>query len=99
MKTIHQLRKEGIKVRVSHMRFARPFDSDSLRFINVTKAAKKEKMFQYIDPKGGCTTIDITNKLGADFTAQANCSDLDRFDRKLGIRICLGRLEKQGAFA
>lgn len=44
-----------------------------------------------ISCKGGFTIIEITTKDGRELSGTAKCRDDERFDRKMGIKIALGR--------
>lgn len=41
--------------------------------------------------KGGSTTVEITTPEGKDVSGTAKCRQDERFDRKLGVKIALGR--------
>lgn len=41
--------------------------------------------------KGGSTTVEITTPDGKDLSGTARCRDDERFDRRLGLRIAIGR--------
>lgn len=41
--------------------------------------------------KGGSTTVEITTPDGKDISGTANCRDDERFDRRLGLTIAIGR--------
>ena len=44
---------------------------------------------------GGATVVDVTHPLGKTFTGTSLCNYQDQFNRKLGLRIALGRALKQ----
>ena len=44
-----------------------------------------------IKPKGGKTVLIIDSPCGQHFEGIAKCSNEDNYDKKLGIRIALGR--------
>ena len=44
-----------------------------------------------ISPKGGMTTLIIDSPHGEHFEGTSICCDADNYDKKLGIRIALGR--------
>lgn len=53
-----------------------------------------------ISCKGGHTVVQITTKDGRELSGMAKCRDDERFDRKLGLQIALGRaLTSQITFA
>lgn len=44
-----------------------------------------------VKPKGGRTVLIIDSPTGEHFEGVAKCSNEDNYDKKLGIRIALGR--------
>lgn len=44
-----------------------------------------------VKPKGGKTVLIIDSPIGEHFEGTAKCSNEDNYDKKLGIRIALGR--------
>lgn len=99
MQTIHELRKQGNKLRITHYRWVKRWmnlDGETApKFERVTKEQKKAKIFRDILPLGGETVIDLTDKVGRSWCAKASCSDKDPFNRRVGIQIALGRIAKQ----
>ena len=94
--TIHDLRKQGYKVRVSH--FRNVIKGGQPLFTRVTKIDKKVGIFEDILPHGGETHFQLTTPGDAvDYVATARCSDKDTFNRELGNRICILRLISMGA--
>ena len=104
--SIHALRKAGFKIKIDHYRrvlfagepvVANPNRTD-LHAVKVTRMAKKQRQFSYIDPKGGTTRLYIGNADGTQTygVAVADCNARDRFNRRLGVRICIGRLVAKG---
>jgi hypothetical protein len=80
--TVKQLRQSGYKVRVLHTRnykLTKRVDGDS-----------KE-----LCAKGGITTIEITTPNGKNVTGVAHCSDCDSYNKRLGVRIAVGRALSQ----
>ena len=45
-------------------------------------------------PKGGTTSVVLVDDNNFSFFGLANCSDRDTYDRKLGVKIALGRAMK-----
>lgn len=91
--TVKHLRQNGFKVRVGHYRwtdmaimsYGQPTlqsDITSDDFIFNDSAG--------INPKGGKTTIELT-KDGIDAKGEAICCLEDNYNRKLGVKIALGR--------
>jgi hypothetical protein len=55
----------------------------------------------YVHPKGGMTEIEITHPtmkgmgdVPYTITIRAKCSKKDNYNNKLGVKICLGRVDK-----
>jgi hypothetical protein len=71
--TVHDLRKNGYKVRILHHR-----KSDN-RVLGAVKA------------RGGMTVVQITTPDGVDLEGQSKCSDKDLYDKKLGVKVAIGR--------
>lgn len=99
--TIHQLRKAGYKVKISHYRYSNRYSDPVVFtaeqrfpiFLNlITRQAKKDREFAYISGKGGETVLSLKTPVGNEIVSHAKCSLKDSFNRKLGIRICIGRL-------
>jgi hypothetical protein len=97
MITVHQLRKAGNRVRITHAR--RYFDPNTnrwymlSRFERINSAGVLPKVNPA--PHGGKTTIELTTKDGKDIVAVADCSKKDAFNRKAGIELALNRLLNQ----
>jgi len=109
--TIHELRKQGYKVRINHYRYvaSRNPSIPSTKLIathvaptvptleRLTKEDKRNRKYGYVDAKGGLTEVEITAPNGGTTEVRAaQCNRKDAFNRRLGIRICLGRLRKDG---
>ncbi len=88
MQTIHELRKAGNKVRVTHYRYPVGVNNELLPSFHLKDYGT------LIAPKGGKTVIEVTTPEGLNFQSEATCSLKDAFNRKLGIIKCLGRLQK-----
>lgn len=52
---------------------------------------RKKDKHGNISPKGGKTTLIIDSPCGRHFEGTAKCSNEDNYDKKLGVRIALGR--------
>lgn len=85
--TVHSLRKQGFKVRVYHWRYVN----------NILVSAAFNKTI--LDPKGGKTQVTVTYPTGESYVGEATCSKTDCFNRKLGVKIALGRIVKNVAVA
>jgi hypothetical protein len=85
--TIHDLRRAGAKIRVVHYRRLR---GDTENWHPVSSLKNKTNL----SSKGGITEMQVTLPDGRDYSITAKCADVDSFNRKIGIKICLGRLSK-----
>lgn len=81
MLTVHELRKRGYKVRVIHSRV----------YYYEHYCAKGNGVLQQ---KGGNTHVEITTPDNINISGTAFCSDKDNYNRKLGVKIALGRALK-----
>lgn len=83
---IQQLRKNGYKVRVLHNRLYNGYYKWQV-------GNKPNYGGGPIDPdsKGGSTSIIIDSPTGEHFEGHAICSTKDNYDKKMGVRIALGR--------
>lgn len=85
--TVQELRNMGYKVRVLHNRLYNGYykwqvgTTDHSRYTGPIDA----------DPKGGSTQIVIDAPNGDHFDGLAVCSKADNYNKKLGVRIALGR--------
>lgn len=94
--TIHQLRLNGCKVRVNHKRYGKFGGGEYAKENPLVdmRVIRANKLQNGISAKGGQTTIELT-KDGKNYTATAKCNPKDPFNRKIAIKICLGRIAKQ----
>ena len=88
METVKSLRQSGYKVRVIHKReytyTSGPFFTD--------KTIKKESR---MNEKGGYTFVEIRTPDEKEYFGEAKCSDLDNYNKKVGVQIALGRALKK----
>jgi hypothetical protein len=79
--TVQDLRNAGYKVRVLHSRI---YDG---------KLSYQKLLFNLSDPepKGGYTKVVIDSPNGEHFVGDATCSSNDNYNKKLGLRIAIGR--------
>ena len=80
IKTVKDLRQEGHKVRVFHTRKNNCWGMTGLG----------------ANPRGGSTTVEVTikgNSIEKDLTVrgEARCSNMDNYNKKVGVSIALGR--------
>ena len=107
--TVQELRQNGFKVQVHYARYLAYVDYDSGRhepdngvtpysphkgFVDVGMGKIgywKEPIF----PRGGECEVTVTTPDNQTLVGKSVCSLLDNFDRKLGLKIALGRAFKQ----
>lgn len=85
--TIHQLRKNGWKVRVNHFRV-----NSATGEVLPIKQFVENGMQNQIAPKGGRTQIEVTTPENENHAVEVNCYFKDAYNRKLGLIKCLGKL-------
>lgn len=87
--TIEDIRRNGGQIRVNHVRNC---ISDGLPIqANPNVIAVDE-----ILPRGGITNIEITLN-GKTIRGEARCCENDNYNKKLGVRIAMGRAFTQAA--
>ena len=86
--TIQQLRNSGYKVRVLHNRLYNGYYK-----WQVGSKPNGDHGYGPIDPdtKGGSTQIVIDSPSGEHYEGLAICSKKENYNKKLGVRIALGR--------
>lgn len=82
MTTVRQLRKDGYKVRVLHHR--------SKKMVQSTNNPYGHKV-EIIHNLGGSTEVIIDGPNGDHYKGVAVCSNKDNYNKKLGVKIALGR--------
>src|SRR6185436_18789161 len=91
-KTVHQLRKDGYKLRINHSRFV----SVSHGCYPIFEIRKIKEQFPSIkpvfNPRGGSTEILLTTPDQKQYRGVSNCSLSDNFNYKIGVKVALGRL-------
>ncbi len=83
--TVEQVKKDGFKVDIEHYR---NLDGGLVRASILNK--EKHKDFSC---RGGVTIVELS-KGNKSVRAIASCRDQENFNRKLGVRIALGRALK-----
>jgi len=95
--TLQELKDKGYKVKVRHYRYPfvkldnyinLPMGAVGLGELMPEKDIEGPKRF----PRGGLTRVEVTSPENWNYAVEAHCSLKDGFDRKRGVRICLGRL-------
>ena len=85
--TVQELRNKGFKVKVLHNRlYMGRFKWQTANPSVIIGSSPLET-----DTKGGSTHIIIDSPNGFHFEGVALCSRNDNYDKKLGVRIALGR--------
>jgi len=88
MHTVQQLREQGNKVRVIHYRY--PTDT---AFDLIPQRVAKERKIP-LSPHGGHTEVYITTPDQEQFSGIARCNPQDQFNRKIALKIAIGRALK-----
>ena len=85
--TVQELRNKGYKVKVLHNRLYNGYHKWQVG----ASAAKYN--YGPIDPdaKGGSTQVIIDSPNGEHFQGLAICSNKENYNKKMGVRIALGR--------
>ena len=85
--TVQELRKQGFKVRVLHSRLYNGYHK--------WQVGDREHVKNYgpldPDPKGGSTEIVIDSSTGEHYHGTSICSKKENYNKKMGVRIALGR--------
>lgn len=82
--TVQELRNSGYKVKVLHNRLYNGYQKwETLGDDDYT--------FANPDSKGGSTQVIIDSPNGQHFEGHSICSKKDNYDKKMGVRIALGR--------
>jgi hypothetical protein len=90
--TIHQLRKEGLKVKVTHLRcFVNTTFNNKLKDVRIVHPLTQTDKNYTLFPRGGETIICITDKNGNDYIGYSRCSIADAYVKRQGINRALGR--------
>lgn len=85
--TVQQLRNNGYKVKVLHNRLYNGYHK--------WQVGDRDYVKNYgpLDPdaKGGSTQVIIDSPTGQHFQGLAICSKKENYDKKMGVKIALGR--------
>lgn len=106
--TIHNLRKAGCKVLVSHIRFADtmvvkqikdPLTDKLVEIVEFQPVPVPSYMRKYVDfnAKGGATYIVVEKDGHEPIMASSHCHQLDSFDYKMGVKRALDLITQQEA--
>lgn len=80
--TVLELRKQGYQVRVRHQRAVTYYPKLNGEITWLDHPVPKER--------GGCTVVELT-KDDKTVTGLAVCSDNDNYNKKIGVKIAIGR--------
>ena len=86
--TVQELRNKGYKVRVLHNRLYNGYHKWQ---VGAVESAKYRYSPIDPDPKGGSTQVVIDSPDGKHFQGLAICSKKENYDKRMGVRIALGR--------
>ena len=95
-KTVHQIRLSGKQVKISHLRRYYFHDPKTgrkqIKLLSFEEHMEKYPYY-FLDALGGSTLLSITDNKNPNHSVsvKAECSILDRYNRKVGVRIALGR--------
>lgn len=92
--TVHELRKRGLKVRVSHYRLFYKFcqwTGRRLEQIAYGTSLTNELGWWLLNQYGGQTDVVITNEQGENFVGTVKCSKNDRYIKSFGLKKALLR--------
>lgn len=103
MKTVHDLRKNGWKVKVGHHRLFYRFNPKtgvkSKKIVLVDDSLKSQSELPdnfFLSPKGGVTKLHITSPDGVtNLYTLSYCNENDYYNKKTGVKIALGRALKE----
>ncbi len=91
--TVKELRRQGCKVRINHLRYYDRYNGDPINK-HTAELLKLGGDFKKVKPRGGITKVEIDFPTGDSVVGEAVCSKEDNYDKKLGIQIALGRALK-----
>ena len=97
METVESLRKKGYKVKVYHLRKFIPAclpNTWSMKDYYELKLTVTLQQIWKLSCCGGATTVVICGKDNGMYFGHAYCSDKDNYDKKIGVKIALGRALK-----
>lgn len=88
--TVQQLRNNGYKVRVLHYRLPNRVETGGWSATGIVRDAVRLQGCDF-KPKGGRTKLIIDSPSGEHYEGESICSKRDNYNKKLGVRIALGR--------
>ena len=108
--TVKQLHQQGFKVGVRHERIEKGETTINECFDNISELKFSERLEkqmgrietwmvesngEMILPWGGKTEVRLSSQNNRTFLGVSNCSILDGYNKKVGLKIALGRAIKQ----
>lgn len=90
--TVAELRRQGCKVRINHYRRYNKHDGLANKWLAEQLNLGHE--FKQMLPTGGLTRVEIDGLTQNTLVGEAVCSNADNYDKKLGIKIAIGRALK-----
>jgi hypothetical protein len=93
--TVQGLRDSGYQVRVTHLRRYNRYATDNTGqtyvvgsdFLGTHDGADPK----FALPTGGVTMVEVTTPEGVTYSGTAECADNDAYNKKIGVKIALGR--------
>lgn len=92
--TVADLRRSGFKVRVSHNRYFKSNFMGGFK-IRLSPYTRFTENRQGVLPKGGETTVEITDPNGVTVFGTSVCRPDEAFVKRLGLSVSIGRALKQ----
>lgn len=91
--TVEELRKNGYKVRVGHLRKIADGIVISRNDFQNTVAADWFSIHwpDVVLPNGGKTVVEITAPNGKTVSGQARCHEKDNYNKRAGVRLAIDR--------
>lgn len=97
---VHELRKQGYKVRIKHKReyenwFTQMTRGEYEREVQELNQDTHDKAYVYSErvlSKGGTTIVELTTPQGEEIVGVAKCSKKENYNRKKGCQIAFGRI-------
>ena len=87
---VHELRKQGYKVRIKH--FRKYYNIKDQKTRGEYERDTIYKYSAYVLAKGGETRVELTSPNGQEFVGIAKCSKKENYNRRKGVTIAFGRI-------
>lgn len=94
--TVHELRKQGWKVKVGHHRNLHAYNpmtgKKSGKYNVLLSSWKEEYSDMFITPNGGKTVVSIkVPNLDTEFVGEVYCSESEKYNKSIGLKKALAR--------